>query len=324
MPGIFNITYNNNIVIKELNKTNIYSNKISNSLKNPKEFIKYKNAVINSNKLHLIGKNIGQAINVEDNGNYSMYFVKGYNLMDLLSKNHRLCKKAGWISKELKLEKNLCKKILSCLIHLEINLNKFVKINKLSGDWFLHNLIYNKEKHEIFNVDLEGFYTYNGDSPMCDLKKYIPEQFNACKDALINEINSHIFSIILWNPIQKYSSEIIDYISKQHSIIYNKNHTIDNIEKFIYKIYELDVRCYKPYLPKKIEFLEKYKNSVNFILVLVDNPNYDNENVSRTADNLKKTIRSNYKSYITDYLKDVIIHISDNSVEAENIYKFIL
>ena len=46
-------------------------------------------------KLHKIGKNIGQAINIEDNGNYSMYFVKGYNLMDLLSKNHYLCKKSG-------------------------------------------------------------------------------------------------------------------------------------------------------------------------------------------------------------------------------------
>ena len=74
---------------------------------------------------------------------------------------------------------------------------------------------------------------------------------------------------------------------------------------------------------KNLTLCVTYSFIIKFI-ILVDNPKYDNQRVSQTADNLKKLIRSNYKSYITDYLKDVIIHISDNSVEAENIYKFIL
>lgn len=324
MPGLFTINYTNNLVEKTINLNNGDARKLFYDIKHLNKLEIYKKCLFDSCNFPIIGKYIEKAITADDNGNYSMNYISGPNLMDILPKNHQLCKNANWTSKELKLEKNICKNILINLIQLEIDLNKYGKTNILSGDWFLHNLIYNYEKNMIINIDLEGFYSYRGNSPMCDLKKYIPTQLNACKEALINTLNSHIFTVILWNPIQEYYSEIKELISKEHSIIYNNNHTIDNIENFVYKIYELDVRCHKPYLPKKIEFLEKYKNSINFILVLVDNPKYDNQRVSQTADNLKKLIRSNYKSYITDYLKDVIIHVSDNSVEAENIYRIIL
>ena len=32
---------------------------------------------------------------------------------------------------------------------------------ELSGDWALHNLIYSPQENCIFNIDLEGFITYN-------------------------------------------------------------------------------------------------------------------------------------------------------------------
>jgi len=171
---------------------------------------------------------------------------------------------------------------------------------------------------------LEGFYTYYGNSPMCDLKSYIPNQFNSCKKEVLTQINSNIFTIILWNPAEKFYNEIENIIKKDFTIILNKEHKINNMKTFVDKIYELDVRCHKPYLPKKIETLEKYKQEIKFLLILIDNPKYDKQNVSNTAVQLKEKIRSEYKPKIENYYKDIIIHISDNSNEAENIYRLVL
>ena len=60
------------------------------------------------------------------------------------------------------------------------------------------------------------------------------------------------------------------------------------MKTFVDKVYELDVRCHKPYLPKKIKILEKYKQKVKFIMILIDNPKYDKQNVSHTAVKLKE------------------------------------
>ncbi len=38
------------------------------------------------------------------------------------------------------------------------------KHDRLIGDWALHNLVYHSETNTIFNVDLEGFYSYSGSS----------------------------------------------------------------------------------------------------------------------------------------------------------------
>ena len=60
------------------------------------------------------------------------------------------------------------------------------------------------------------------------------------------------------------------------------------------------------------------------MLVLIDDPKYDTQKVSQTAVKLKEEIRSKYKSKINNYYKDIIIHVSDNSIEASSVYRFIL
>ena len=323
MPGVFNIKINDGIINKILNTSNLTGKKIIKDLKNPENLKNYKIHLVSHN-LPIIGKFIEKPINIKDNGNYSMKYIEGINLMDILKKQDKKCLIAGWHSKELKLDIETGQDILKHLLYLENKLFEYSKIYSLRGDWFLHNLIYDTKRKQIYNIDLEGFYSYYGNSPMCDLKSYIPSQFSACKKEILNQINSNIFTIILWNPAEKYYNEIENIIKKDFTILFNSEKSINNMKTFVDKVYELDVRCHKPYLPKKIEILEKYKQKVKFLMILIDNPKYDKQNVSHTAVHLKEKIRSEYKQKIEDYYKDIIIHVSDNSIEAENIYKLIL
>jgi hypothetical protein len=322
MPGVFNIKISNDIVYKSLNKGNNIGSRIITELSNIDNYNHYL-IKLNSNILPIIGKYIKEPLLIERNGNYTMNRVNGYNLMDLLKKKHKLCKIAGWSSKQLKLHTNICIKILIALFELEYSLYLYNKNNKLDGDWFLHNLIYDIKDQQIYNIDLEGFYSYNGRSPMCDLKVHIPRQFNSCKQTLLKKINSNIFSIILWNPVKEYFNDIKNQLKLNYNIIFDINYKIDNIEHFINKIYEFDTRCHKPFLPKKIELLQKYDINIQFMLILVDNPLYNKKNISQTAIKLKDEIRVKYKSQIDNYYKDIIIHISDNSDEAIQIYNLI-
>jgi len=323
MPGVFKIQVDNGIMTKQLNTNNSTARKILQELKVAENLKIYK-IQLNSHSLPIIGQFIEKPINIKDNGNYTMKYIEGLNLMDILKKQDEKCFIAGWDSKELKLNFETGKDILKHLLYLENKLHEYGKIYSLRGDWFLHNLIYDIKKTQIYNVDLEGFYIYYGNSPMCDLKKYIPSQFNACKKEILNQINSNIFTIILWNPAEKYYNEIENIIKDEFTILFNSEKSINNMKTFVDKVYELDVRCHKPYLPKKIEILEKYKQEVQFLMILIDNPKYDKQNVSHTAVKLKEKIRGIYKEKIENYYKDIIIHVADNSIEAENIFKLTL
>lgn len=323
MPGVFDIRIDNGYVYKTLNKRNKTAIQISSELKNENKLKEYI-AQLNSYKLPIIGKFIKPPSNTHNNGNYDMKYVEGINLMDILKENNEKCKKAGWNSKEVKLEKYIGMDILNKLFILESSLYEYSKSFSLRGDWFLHNLIYDLNDKEIYNIDLEGFYTYYGDSPMCDLKFHIPSQLAACKSEILNQLSSNIFTIILWNPVHKYQTEIVSNVEEEFTVLLNQSHSITCMKTFVDKVYELDVRCHKPYLPRKIDILKKYTQEIQFLVVLIDNPNYDQQNVSKTAVDFKEKIRSRYKQKIENYYKDIIIHVSDNSLEAENIYRIIL
>lgn len=323
MPGVFDITIKENKVYKKVNKHNSIGQNLITQLKNPTNRIRYVKA-LNSNNLDIIGEFIPPPLEIYDNGDYNMEEINGINLMDILPKNNPLCINARWKSKELTLDKTLCKCILEQLLVLESRLYRYNKITKLSGDWFLHNLIYDSSMNKIYNIDLEGFYTYTGKSDMSDLTYFIPQQFNNCKKYLLHQMKSSIFSVILWNPVEKYYQEIQDLIEKKFPIILNTEHSVKNMKTFVDNVYKFDVRCHKPYLPKKVDILNTYNPKVKFFLILIDDPKYDTQNVSHTAIKIKEEIRSIYKPKIENYYKDIIVHISDNHVEAGNIYKLIL
>ncbi len=127
----------------------------------------------------------------------------------------------------------------------------------------------------------------------------------------------------MWPPVEEYFDKIEKDISNNYNIIHSVDIELNNMGYAIDKIYELDVRCHKPNLIHKVNFFKKYSNNVRLILLPLE-PQYDDQHVSISAINLKENYRSMYRDRIPDYIRDVIIHVSDNNIEAKNILKYIL
>ena len=104
------------------------------------------NDVINDNILKEYIHDIKNIV-IENDGSYFCSFIKN---------NIRLYD----INKDSDISDDNLIKIKNAIINMKIILNKYCEKNKLKGDWALHNLLYCFDTNKIYNVDIEGFYTY--------------------------------------------------------------------------------------------------------------------------------------------------------------------
>jgi len=148
--GLFKIFIEGNIIYKKnCKKRPIFK-------KNHKNY--YFNLLKNITKIDIIGKYSIDAIKIEENGSYySKYFKNSIRLFDC----NKFTNKDIW--------KDICIKLEELVIDLRKYNNKY---GTLIGDWALHNIIYDLDTKKLYNIDLEGFYTYpkihnNGN---CDFK----------------------------------------------------------------------------------------------------------------------------------------------------------
>tara|TARA_B100001094_G_C17987157_1_gene698245 strand:+ start:110 stop:757 length:648 start_codon:yes stop_codon:yes gene_type:complete len=133
------INNNNTIVYKIINNTKL-GKKLKKSIQNNKEYKIYKNILKNAHK-NIYNHTI-PAFDIKRDGSYKSKYIKGYRL-DKLNKN---------------INKNILKKIIKQINILKRNL--YDNRNNLKGDWALHNLIYSIKDNKIYNIDLEGYYSY--------------------------------------------------------------------------------------------------------------------------------------------------------------------
>ena len=130
--------YDENTVYKKIKKE--IQSQILLAKKIVKNFSKYKDVIENIHKSHLPTI---KGYDVENDGSYKCKFINGYRL-DRINK--------------LNLKYNEIVKIRNAILKLKNILNKNKR--KLSGDWVLHNLIYSINDDKIYNIDLEGFFSY--------------------------------------------------------------------------------------------------------------------------------------------------------------------
>ena len=110
--------------------------------------------ILNSDVSSSISNHITKGFDIENDGSYKSKYIHGYRL-DLLSSLIREYQSLNLPSKEER--KNIeiqCSKLISAL-------KESAAAEVLIGDWALHNLIYSPQDDCIFNIDLEGFITYN-------------------------------------------------------------------------------------------------------------------------------------------------------------------
>ena len=139
----FFISDDNTIIYKKVFST---ENIFSRLLEDVDKFLLFERILSNDFFDGAIKKHIVCGFELEKDGSYKSKFIEGYRL-DLLANESPPV--------------NIQKKILDqCKILIDA-LDETDRQGNLCGDWALHNLIYSVTDDCIFNVDLEGFVTYN-------------------------------------------------------------------------------------------------------------------------------------------------------------------
>ena len=136
--GRFEVNIDNNFIYKKT-KNNKAGNKLKKKIKD-EGFYKYKDIIENSYKIkhnHAV-----KGFNVKKDGSYNSMYIDGYRL-DRIDTN---------IDHDILLK---IKKQVRILIK-DLDDNK----EGLTGDWGLQNLVYSIKDDKIYNIDTEGFFTY--------------------------------------------------------------------------------------------------------------------------------------------------------------------
>lgn len=157
----------------------------------------------------------------------------------------------------------------------------------------------------------------------------------------IVEMINEPYYCILWTPARNKFDEIekdISKISSDVSILSSENISIkkENIKKFIYDIYSTDdIKMEK--LDKKYSAMIKSLemddyNSLDYIIrVLKLNLKYPDFRVkpmtglpqSKETMKLKQIIRDTFKAYVTEYYYDIIMHVTDNTIQNREVEKIL-
>lgn len=143
---------------------------------------------------------------------------------------------------------------------------------------------------------------------------------NDILNKIIAKYDYKYFTLILWNPTLFQSEIILEDIP---NIIEKKEIVIpkESLHNYIFDIYKLDTRCsHNIVLPPKIQKLKEYDNKHLIVKFKIDEPQYTN-NICNQAVQLKEMIRRKYKSYIKNYIKDIIIHVADNFEQSKYIWE---
>jgi len=166
-PGRFTVYKKGNIIYK---KTNTNNNNTSNSFRKKitVDFNNYKMIMTNAWKYKC--NHTVPIYDIERDGSHKSIYIDGFRLDKIGSHLNSIKNK----KKRLKYA-SLVKK---AVIKLKKSINE--NYNKIGGDWALHNLIYSIKYDKIFNIDVEGFYTY----------QKLPHW------GTINHINNWLYSVI--------------------------------------------------------------------------------------------------------------------------------
>lgn len=161
--GIFEVFLNKDrrFVVKINRRDTKSSLRLYKRLRDGIEYENYKKTLIKSVDLEFINHHTPDVIEVYQDGGYKSSFIKGVNIQIL---------KQELIENKNNLSNTELANILCAIEDLHKDISSFYKKNNfLPGDWMLHNLVYDELNKKIVNVDLEGFYNFQG---------FVPEKIN--------------------------------------------------------------------------------------------------------------------------------------------------
>ena len=128
------------------------------------------------------------------------------------------------------------------------------------------------------------------------------------------------FCGFIWSPVKKYTQEILESINIQYPVLHFYGYEFHELNIFsdsICHIYTTDDIDQKKVKNVKIKNMVDHPYSYTYFKFYIHEPHFRSKestgnNISQIVEKIKKQIRNHYKSNISIYVHDIIIHISDN------------
>jgi hypothetical protein len=265
---------------------------IRNDMMNSDKFNKYKKIIENCEDIEIMGKYLINGKVVTDNcADYVIKYIDGYRFDHL----HRIN------------DKDLLNKIKNQVDKFVEDLKVANSKKLLYGDWGIQNIIFDKEEERIYNIDTEGLYTYPRIPHWCRIDTIIE---NIYQSLYSNSLMKN-FTAIIWNNGLQNKDNILEMIPNVITT-YSFDIKKDKLHDTIFDIYSMDQRCnHNVVLPKKIDNLKKHNDQHLIIKFVIENPKFNNRNISLEAVSIKNNIRKQFSN---------IIHIADNYEESDYIW----
>ncbi|TMW70538.1 hypothetical protein [Alteribacter natronophilus] len=149
--GIFKIFISSDrkTIVKVIRKDNIFSYNMAKRISSADQYFEYSNLLKEMSKEAGLGMHVATVNKVWKSGSYTSPFLEGENLAVVMIQEER-----GRYHQDPIILINAIERFL-------INIKKVSSTHvSFGGDWMLHNLVFSKERNEIINIDVEGFYTY--------------------------------------------------------------------------------------------------------------------------------------------------------------------
>ena len=134
------------------------------------------------------------------------------------------------------------------------------------------------------------------------------------------------FCGFIWSPALSFFKEILENININNKIelVYEYNFNDTNIfNKSILDIYSTDDINIDKVKNIKIKSMNKYSDKFIFFIFEIIEPNFrkknNGEDISQNVEKIKKNIRETYSKKIKDYIMDIIIHVTDNQKQYNDV-----
>ena len=141
------------------------------------------------------------------------------------------------------------------------------------------------------------------------------------------ENNHYNFSGFLWGPSLEFTNEILEYIHANYQVLHYYNYNFK--DKNTYNTSILDIYTTDDIDPKKVKnvklkALSNYPLKYVYFKFYIKDPLFrkkgsSKKNISTVVEKIKKEIREKYKTKLTHYVHDIIIHITDNFQQTNQI-----
>ena len=140
-------------------------------------------------------------------------------------------------------------------------------------------------------------------------------------------IKKNNFCGFIWSPAIIFTDDILEYINKIYPVLHYYTYEFNNQEKYeksILDIYTTDDIDPNKVKNVKIQNMIKYSFSYTYFKFFIEKPNFRKKkatgtDISQVVENIKKKIRTSYMGKLKNYIHDIIIHISDNFEQTNDI-----